>query len=186
MKLIICFAAALSVSILLAAAFTLYFLGLPSSFFDFNLMQLITPIVQVAIAVGLALFVNVKLSNKSKRSELLVSKLEDFEALIGKLHGYATEYMETKKTDLEPNILRALKDASKMVYLFKKIGKNFDFKFSYIPDEMEKDLLDYKRSLTKKSFKQKIPYDGSQKREVDEIKRRIDERITFQKLSLYA
>jgi len=168
-------------------ALTLWLVGMPRSFYDFNLMQAITPAVQIAIAIGLAFFVNIKLSNQSKRNELLISKLEQYESSIGQLHGFAMEYMENKKSDLEPEILHALKDVSKHIDVLKKIDDHFDFKLSYAPRDMEKDFIDYKKSLTGESFKQKgVTYSTGQKNRVEKIRNRMEERIMLQKLKLYS
>jgi hypothetical protein len=186
MKYAVCLFGSLFISIVVGFALAFYFIGLPSSFYDFNLMQLVMPFVQIAIAIGLAIFVNVKLSNKAKRNELLVSKMEDYETVLGELHGHVVEYMETKNAHLEPKILALMTKAARTVEIFKQIDEYFDFKLTYSPIDMKKDLLLYKKRLTSEAFKQEgIQYTSKQKREVETVKHEMEKRITLQKMSLY-
>ena len=163
-----------------------YSRGIPASFFNFNMMQIATPIIQIAIAIGLALFVNIKLSNKSKRKEIIFEEFEKYNKTIEELHRQALIYMDKKDASLESDILKNIRLASSRLRLIEDITKmTSDFALMYPIEEIEEDLLEYKRRLTGRAFKSVEEYCKQQKMDVQKQKEVISSKLAKQKISLY-
>jgi hypothetical protein len=159
---------------------------LPVSFFQFNIIQLLTPFMQLLIAIGLALFVNIKLSNSNKRNEIIIDLIKDYSEEFSKLHAKAIKYMENKESSLEPKILLLITSTSQKLSVIEDIKKEYNMKSYYSADAMRKDHMEYKTRLTDKYFKQHDEYPLMQKKTVMSAKNDIFKKIAKEKVSLYS
>jgi len=155
---------------------------LPDNFYNFNLVQLIMPLLQILVLVAIAIFVNVKLSNQDSKNSIIIEMLDAYKERVTDLDKIASEYMYTKNSDLERKILTLLTIANQDISVFKEIVRT---KTYYPADDMEVDLREYKKRLTEKSFKQKQDYEPMQIKSVNSAKTTIIKKIIKAKIELY-
>jgi len=159
---------------------------LPSSFYDINIAQVATPVIQVLLAIGLALFVNIKLSNTNKRNELLINLHDEYMKEFSQLHTKAIVYMNNNNNQLEPEILAFLTSVSNKLRIIEEIKFEYNIQNSYTSKNMREDFMEYKKRLTGQSFKQNIDFELLQIKAVKAAKDSISKKIAKEKMSLYS
>ncbi len=140
---------------------------------------------QLFIAIGLALFVNIKLSNTNKRNEIMAELLSEYKSILDTLHKTAVKYMEEKKPDLETKILSLLTEANQHLKTITQIKHEYSIISKYSNEDMQSDIFTYKSRLTEKSFKQQDAYDPMQKKAVISAYYSISQKIIEAKVELY-
>lgn len=163
----------------------LFLSDLPEKFYDFTIAQAITPIIQIFLALGIAFFVNIKLSNSHKKNELFIELLDDYKKTFDQVQKTALKYMDAKNTVHEVKILSLLTEASQKLTVIETLKKDYNLNSSYDVTRMRSDYLEYKKRLTNDPFKQVRNYTEIEKKAVISAYQSIVNQINIGKMSLY-
>ena len=150
-----------------------------------NILQILTPILNILLTFLLAYLINIKLSNKNKSYEILINLLEKYENVLDKIHTITMRYIANKEKNDANDIKWLLKQMSIKLSNLEELYKLYDISFIYKIENMEKELLELKQSITNDPFMQHSEYTPAQKTNIIQNFEKIKTNINKEKINLY-
>ena len=153
---------------------------------NINIVQILTPLVQIFLALGLAYFVNIKLVRQSKSIEIIIDMLDAYQNILKEINELSIKYLKNKDDDDAKEILWKLKQASISHQQFEIIyGLYPNIQFVYNLKVMKSDLLKLKKSITDEHFRSAGEYTAAQKNLILNCFQNITTNIYKEKQNLY-
>ena len=155
-------------------------------FSNLNLIQILTPIMQLFTALLLAYYVNISIAKRNKSVDLLIDILDKYLEELSEINELTIKYIKDKDVS----------DANSILWKFKKLSMSHqkiemlyslysNQKFVYLIEEMKEDLFELKKSITNDPFKQNNNYTSKQKVEILKNFVKIESNIYKEKKNLY-
>jgi hypothetical protein len=136
--------------------------------------------------LGVAYYVNVKLSNSRKRHEVFIELLDEYKDIMVNINSKALKYIESQDIEKATKIKKELKEAN------IKLTTIINLKIEYLPvssyshKEMRNDYQTYKLNLTNDPFgSTATKYTEVQRQRVIKAHQLIVHKITKEKIFLF-
>lgn len=150
-----------------------------------NILQIVTPILNISLTIFIAYLINIKLAKHNKSNEILISLLEKYEDDIDEIHIITMKYIRDKKQNDAKDIKWLLKKMNIKIAKLGTLYEQYNISFSYPIDKMKKDILELKKSITDDPFMQENEYTAKQKTTIIQIFEEIKTSINTEKINLY-
>ena len=165
-------------------------------FFKFNAAQFFTPVLQSVVFIGLAYFINIKLSGKNKQNEILAEEIDEILKTLSELKVEVIEYFDVDKSitvnaekivirKQEAAILGYIKDlANKIIFLNTLYSR---LKYNDLLNSVDRliEVRKLKQAVTAKHFKQKSYYSASEQWQIENLFRKLAEQYKTEKIALH-
>lgn len=165
-----------------------------SDFLKVNIVQVITPILQILTLFAIAYFINIKISDKNKKVDLLIEHIDSIIKTIQRLNRETLAYFDInsstssgtdKHKEAEFNILHALKELNNKVTFLEKLANNAKLEHYSFTDFQSKNIRILKQEITSNHFKQTTNYPKKQQIKIENLFIELLNYYTLEKLSLY-
>lgn len=159
----------------------------PSLSKNITLIQILTPIMQIILALALAYFIHIKMAKQNKSKDILIDMLDNYLSLLNEINELTIKYIREKDDNDSKDILWKLKKASISHQKFELIYKLYNgVTFTYNIEEMKNNLRELKQSITNNPFRQDGEYTVSQKILILKNFEIIETKIYQEKINLYS
>lgn len=150
-----------------------------------NILQITTPVLNISLTIYIAYLINIKLAKKNKSNEIFISLLERYEDDINLIQVKAMNYIRDKNNNEAHDIKWLLKTLNIKLSRLEEFYKLYDKSFIYSINDMKKELLELKQSITNDPFMQDATYTATKKTQIIQNFEKIKININKEKINLY-
>lgn len=160
-------------------------------FKNVNIIQILTPIIQILLTLGIAYFINIKIFKNNKSKEFHISLLDSFLKDLSELNTLTTKYINKDKLLSD----EGKKEAQEIIWNLKKYQIKIKYNSSILDEnkgektyksiDMTNDIRELKKLITNDPFMQKSKYNSKQKTEIFQKFSYIESKINNMRIALY-